>query len=297
MNNPTLSFVQQLKEEAPLRQGDIICREYRENSTEPYRTELGVIITADCDIAQDKMGPFFSYVSIISLEKYLTDVWAFEEVQRLRTRHSQAAITAIALADRRRDPEVNTLEQHDLVDWLQSSGATAIIEAVCLSEREQKNALVSLRIVEIIEKTKDTDCDLLQTLLECWTVQGKSEKEQRSLLAAAAEQRQMRMEYLLLPALPSVDGLGFVILLRDVRSISIGEMYRSRLDFRLRSAGVGMFRLGRFSDALRYLVSQRLAFLFSRIGMPRSFEIECESAADLVMESLLHKTFRMGVEK
>ena len=47
--------------------------------------------------------------------------------------------------------------------------------------------------------------------------------------------------------------------------------------------------LGRLNDGVRFSITQKLAFLFSRIGMPEAFEAACETATELAAEELFKK--------
>jgi hypothetical protein len=98
----------------------------------------------------------------------------------------------------------------------------------------------------------------------------------------------MRSDYLLTPTLPSETEVGFVVMLRDIRTIKPSDLFATRLDLRIGNGGEsGMYRIGRFSDFIRYAIAQRMANLFSRIGMTEKFETECEVAAGLTLETLV----------
>ena len=68
----------------PLRQGDIFAAHPGTPLWEDPWTRFGVIISADCDIAQGKAGPKLVYIPIIGHYTYLVDVWVPEEAERLR---------------------------------------------------------------------------------------------------------------------------------------------------------------------------------------------------------------------
>jgi hypothetical protein len=56
-----------------LGQGDIIALEYPEGKTGP---ELGVVINADCDLANGKTDGTIAYLPIFSFRQYLDLFWA-----------------------------------------------------------------------------------------------------------------------------------------------------------------------------------------------------------------------------
>jgi hypothetical protein len=54
------SYFQTVGTDAPIRQGDIIRKDI---VGDDIHSIWGVVITADCDIAQQKMGEFFTYLT------------------------------------------------------------------------------------------------------------------------------------------------------------------------------------------------------------------------------------------
>ncbi|MNN99507.1 hypothetical protein D3C81_2191680 [compost metagenome] len=66
-------------------------------------------------------------------------------------------------------------------------------------------------------------------------------------------------------------------------------MYLTEQDARINDRPDAFHRLGRLNDGIRYSITQKLAFLFSRIGMPKTFESACEAAAELAFEEFFKK--------
>lgn len=81
-----------------LRQGDIFAAHPgTENWTNPWR-RFGVILTADCDLEQQKGGPSLVYVPIIGLKTYLADVWIPDHAAglfELATRQAEKALAEL----------------------------------------------------------------------------------------------------------------------------------------------------------------------------------------------------------
>jgi hypothetical protein len=76
-------------EDKELRQGDIFAAHPgTDNWRDPWR-RFGVILTADCDIAQSKSGPNLVFVPIVGLHTYLADVWVPSFASKLQTRGLQ----------------------------------------------------------------------------------------------------------------------------------------------------------------------------------------------------------------
>jgi hypothetical protein len=72
------SFFQSVDGDSPIRQGDIIVP-YNIDESNEEKIQFGVIVTADCDIVQKKMGNFFTYVTMVTANYYLEEIWGFEE--------------------------------------------------------------------------------------------------------------------------------------------------------------------------------------------------------------------------
>lgn len=67
------------------------------------------------------------------------------------------------------------------------------------------------------------------------------------------------------------------------------DLYLTEQDARIHDRPDTFHRLGRLNDGTRFSITQKLAFLFSRIGMPKSFESACEAAAELTVEEYFKK--------
>jgi len=89
-------------------------------------------------------------------------------------------------------------------------------------------------------------------------------------------------DFFFLPELPGQDSKGFIVLLRDVSSISMDHIVRSERHAKLANKLDAPHRVGRLSDRLRFAISQKLAFLFSRIGLDTTFESACEETAEIL---------------
>ncbi len=283
-------FFQPVSDQSPFRQGDVIKREIAAPAEGlPSTAEWGVIITADCDIAQEKMGEFFTYLVIRSARDYAEQVWASQQMSAMADRYGSFAVEQILRADRERDLSAAPLTFGELSEWVRADGVDAVLNAVKIGQSViRKKVAIALEIVTLASDETTTFSTPLERLRACWIFEGKKEPEHRGLVHNALKQRQMRSDYMLTPTLPSETEVGFVVMLRDIRAIKPNDLFASRLDLRIGNGSrAGMYRIGRFSDFIRYAIAQRMANLFSRIGMTEHFEVECEIAAGLTLETLI----------
>lgn len=283
-------FFQPVSDQSPFRQGDVIKRNLSQSAEgQPTTAEWGVIITADCDIAQEKMGEFFTYLVIRSARDYVERVWASEEIARLVDRHGRAAVAHVLKADQARDPNARPLTLAELSEWARVDGAEAVLNAVKITQAPvRKKVATAMNVLALVADLTKSYPTALERLRACWTCEGRKELEHRGLVQSALTQSQMRSDCMLTPTLPSEKEVGFVVMLRDIRAIRPSDLFASRLDLRIGDGTTSaMYRIGRFSDFIRYAIAQRMANLFSRIGMTDQFETECAAAANLTSETLI----------
>jgi hypothetical protein len=153
-------------------------------------------------------------------------------------------------------------------------------------QMSEKTARECIRALQIVGLVHDPHRSPLERLKAVWTLLKKAQKDQDGTLRAALKAGQMRSDYILIPALPAEKEVGFVVLLRSIRSVHPDAIYRSQLAYRIAGPAEGYFRLGRLEDFLRYSIVQKWASLYSRIGMTDHFESECETAAEMVYAQL-----------
>lgn len=94
-------------------------------------------------------------------------------------------------------------------------------------------------------------------------------------------------DYFLLPELPGAAGYGFVVMLRAIRSLHADDLFTSEVDARIAGRPDAFHRIGRMTDAVRFAITQKLTFLFSRIGLPADYEDACQSAVELLTETVV----------
>lgn len=81
-----------------LRQGDIFAAHPgTQNWQDPWR-RFGVIISADCDLAQGKTGPNLVYIPIVGLHTYIKDVWLPSQIEGLSKSCQQKLEKALSSA-------------------------------------------------------------------------------------------------------------------------------------------------------------------------------------------------------
>lgn len=247
-----------------------------------------MVVTADCDIAQDKAGDSFSLLRIITAEQYIREVWSRAELARLVEKRSATALQVINSALERLGGHLDPLNEMSLKRWLVDREPSEIIGAVGLSNKavvdECSRDLWCLRDLISAERGEPA----FQALSRAWRRLATSDKTIRGRLSDVLNPSRGPGDVYFIPYLPEFDDIGFVISLRLVVSVPQDRVFRSRVSARVSGVPNSYYRVGRFRDAIKYSIVQRMAALFSRIGLSEEYELESTTAAELVIENVLH---------
>jgi hypothetical protein len=281
---------QEISETDEFRQGDIIrpYDETRSFSGLPAGS-AGVIVTADCDIANDKYGDYLSYLPIVPADSYLDSFWAPPRLERITFDACKQVIDTIYKTEKKRDSDVHRLSQDEFLDWFRGRGASAILNLIPLNAgQEKETASKQLAIIEAaLQRRLNTLHPNIACLKSCWKLKGFQVQKQIEELKKGIADLTNAVSFFLIPELPDSPPYGHVVTIRDVRSINADNIFASRraVPYHRRDDSC-MYRVGRFSDRIRFAISQKLASLFSRIGMTSHFEADCKVVPDLVIASL-----------
>lgn len=279
-------FFTRIEDTEEVRQGDII-RKLDLNTGEAEK--LGIVITADCDIAQKKAGERYTWLEIVPMAAYIEGPWAQEQLRKLSEKRSKAICEYINGQIKKRQPDLSALTHESLVQWLRSKTAEEILMSVT-GEMPAANAkplreLQGFALTVAIDETQSA----FSRLKAAWTLFGTEEKNQQDNVRNAFKDGGGFQDYFVLPELPRQTGLGFVVILRSMSSIMAPNLYLTEQDARIHDRPDAFHRLGRLNDGIRFSITQKLAFLFSRIGMPKTFETACETAAEITVEEFFKK--------
>ncbi|MUT54297.1 hypothetical protein EG336_00490 [Vibrio parahaemolyticus] len=253
-------------------QGDIFkigknCRDSF-NDDENY----AVVITADCDIAQNKMGNYYTLLPIISIEGYIERYWLPKfykiESKSIYEKH----LNNLNKSTYVQSGEYSSLNIESLDTWLESNNLEEIYQALTV-KWDTKRYSPDMKCIELLRKP--------YSLSNYYELRSKirqraDDKIEKELIEAAT--KNAGGEFYHIPEVPFLEGLGCIIKLRDIRSIHKDKVYSGEFEARLSEDSIDniVYRVGQFPDYLRYSITQRFSNLFSRIGMPDYFE-EAES--------------------
>lgn len=280
-------YFTEIEDTEGVRQGDIIRKL---NLKTGEAEKLGVVITADCDIAQKKAGERYTWLEIIPMAAYIEGPWAKEQLRRLAEKRSKSICQQLNSQIQRNHPDLLPLTYDSLADWLRSRTPEEILTATGRSVPTERDTLLrELKGLQLI-----VSADEIQTpfrhLKAAWVLFEMTENNQRDSLRKVFKDGGGFQDYFVLPELPRQSGLGFVVMLRSMWAIMASDLYLTEQDARINDRPDAFHRLGRLNDGTRFSIAQKLAFLFSRIGMPETFESACETATDLIVEEFFKKS-------
>lgn len=274
-------FFKKIDDADEIRQGDVIRKtDARTGSV----IALGVVITADCDIAQEKAGGRYNWVEILPMRTYIEGPWATEQLRRLAKKRSKQVLDHLAGHIRRNLPGISPITHGSLIEWLRTKSPEEVIKSVSGAiPGPGDKQLRDLKIFNLATATNGAQ-GAFARLRSAWDLAGTSQEDQRNQIGNALKDGGGFQDYFVLPELPNMDGVGFVAVLRSMGTIMSHELFLTERDARIAGQSSEFHRLGRLSDGVRFSITQKLAFLFSRIGMPTTYESACEAACELAIE-------------
>ena len=261
-------------------QGDIV----RRIGVQGQPGEYGLVLTADCDFAQRKNSNRISYIEIVSIERYLDDYWAPDQLAKHLLKQVSPAVQQIAGLMRRSGSDL-ALNDTRLLDWLRRRTVEEVEAAMGIAfDAKLKRTLAGIRCAadDAAEPVP------LRRWMRLRQLMGDSTQQVRSAAAAAFAGTGFP-DYFVLPELPGSDEYGHVAVLRSMRTVPASEVYVSEIEARISDRPNDLHRAGRLPDGIRFAFAQKIAFLFSRIGLPEHYEAACSSAAALAAESIINE--------
>ena len=177
--------------------------------------------------------------------------------------------------------EGDNISLDEFFEWLMHDGVDEVVSKLSASERNSKK--MKQKFIEfqniMVEQGKDSD----ELSIIC-SIDRANDKELKKINKLVCDhiRRGLSDSYCFIPTLPSEDSIGYVVSLREIRSIDCNRAHYNYIEaWDSEYDGSGMVRIGRFADYLRFSIAQNAARLFSSIGMEVAFEENREAAIEL----------------
>lgn len=270
-------YLVDVADDEAIRQGDLIRR---------MDGEWGFILTADCDIAHGKAGDHYTYVEVVPAASYLEQVWAPVQMKRLTAKQAKTAAEQIAGIMKRSGLELG-ISTEVLLTWLREQTPSEIEAAVNRTGKPFSASLVATLDALSTMLGKGQQVTNMDRLRFARSLTGDDPERIRRSVRDAFEGERGFPDFFLLPELPGAVGYGFVVMLRAIRSLRAVDLFSTEVDARIAGRLDAFHRVGRMTDGVRFAITQKLTFLFSRIGLPNDYENACQSAVDLLAETVV----------
>lgn len=260
--------------EESLEQGDILLS--RDLKTGQVR-DLVLLVTADCDIAQNKFGTHLACLRIIGLQEYIKTIWAEKKLRRAVEKESVTAQSILNKWNKRRSEESEPLSVEAVLQWLKASEPGSICKDLEIPEIERtkvEKLLSTYRkaFLAADDTANDHFCRLVS--FKALLANKLSEDVIPSVLKDA-QPESLPDDVFVLPGLPQLNVGPSVILLRELLAIK-AESVRLRASEAI-SPDMWL-RIGRLEPTFKYAISQAFGTLYSRIGLPELYESRRQKA-------------------
>ncbi len=263
-------------------QGDIFKIINSDNELFLTGEEFVFIITADCDIANNKMGNYYSVLPIISTELYLKNYWVKDFFKKEFKKILDGLVSRLNKSEDIKSRKYDPLTSQSLGVWLKEDSLVEIVKVLNLKESFKNIDDVEKKLL-VIKNSVDIDC-----YIDYRKISGaKDEGIKKDIIAAI---KNCREEFYFIPQISKKGSLGSIIKLREIRPVHKNKLFLDETSERLSSSTANnVVRVCRLSDNLRYSISQTFALLFSRIGLPSEFEENKGESIAMLSEDIMRK--------
>lgn len=263
----------------PWRQGDILFIESVQNDPLPL---MGLIINADCDLANEKTDGVIAYLPIYSFREYLEIFWTPKYLNTYAETTIKKILTLIKADD---------TEADNLLSWISHSEAENII-----AKLSSLNSLKPTQVEEIksciykLQICIDTSLPPLIRLCHLCKKEKDPDKALKKQLSGA--KNAMGNDHFFINDMVGQEDVGFVIRMRRIYTILKKHCFTSKAEQGSSSDGktTTAVRVARLMPLYQFKVAQIFAQQYSRIGLPDEITAMCDVAIEIVTSSLLQET-------
>jgi len=259
-------------DDLPLRQGDVFAWLTRAE-VGPFR-QFGVIVTADCDIAQEKHRGIISYVPVMPLADYLRQFDLPRRVERALGSVGEELVAAVRGVQAKIPEFPEPMSQEAVLGWVEGVTATAILSALAVREPQEIARLTGLIAdyqalrASARDGSFDAQLDALASLRARNNKGPLAEAQLRLRSEIADATEKLPGDAFFVGYLADGEALGHVAYLRLVREIRHDQIATRVTDL----ASAKAKRVSRMSSPYLYRLTQQLADVFAAIGLPDVYE-------------------------
>jgi len=269
-----------------LQQGDVFAFHKEDEGGDPWR-QIGIVVTADCDLANDKHRGILSYVPVLSLRGYLAQITmpkiAVDQRSRSLRRLSEVVKQVetirghtVGLSDRAME-EFATMEDGP-------AELAAYFDPIPADQFNQIEVAISeIKVCDRVSALSSYE-DIFSALVQIFRPSKRKTAEE--ILTAELRNRLNNLpgDAFFISSLGDARRDGYVAYLRLVRELRATQVCTAYI--RRHGRGISAERISRLRAPYLYRLTQLLAEVFASIGLPEEYE----SAREEVFESSLAAT-------
>ncbi|MCP9271104.1 hypothetical protein [Mycolicibacterium arenosum] len=266
-----------------LRQGDVIRPV---NATSDHWEGPAIVITADCDLANNKHGGRISCVPVLPLSVYLHLFYLPPRLQRLQLATRSRAGDLVRTHQKQLPEYDEPISDDRVISWVAETSAQAVATTFSMT-KENTAALgaYASSYFRLERSVREKFMDAAEALIESQVLLGHHKSESNSRRAFGKDLRSFLAslpgDAMFLNSLSTDLNQGYVCYLRVLREVSIHEIATRAI---MRPFNVKFERVSRLRAPYVYALSQRLGNVFSAIGLPEEYEIGRQKHSDALAE-------------
>jgi len=268
-----------VNENEDIRQGDV----FEFTSPKSIWERYGVVITGDCDIAQQKNSDIYSYCPIIDTKTYLLTEYIPKKMGIDKIFMKLKEIIDKNMPEKSSDGiDIDTLKS-----WIGSQSVDECLKALSLSR--STDAIDAKEMLEFLHNFVDND-DKYEQYIQYKTILANNKKERARQKIEIGIQKEFSNYIKQLPGdlfyinyIPNINGLGYIVNLRMISSFKRENIVLGRQQHH---ETANLRRIARMIPPFNYRLTQKIAQMFSDIGLPEEYECDRQTSIDILFENL-----------
>lgn len=260
------------------RQGDIL-RRYGDPITRKDPT-WGMVVNADCDLANKKNQGHLSWLEVISARQYWEEFWAPQQLEKMAEKQAKQICEQINAIIKKQGIQAGAVDFQRIKSWVGRQDEKEILSSLGVNNKTLEDNLKAFKL----STQQVSEGSALDILEGCQILLGQDPTKNLAEFQKFVVRQEGFPDFFLVPNLPEGDSKGYIVLLRRVHGSNEGSVYRSAMEARINDEPGALHRIGRFADGVRFQIVQKMTFLFSRIGSPIDFENDCRQVIEWTIE-------------
>lgn len=255
-----------------IRQGDIFVWHDRHN--QPPWQNIGIAVTADCDLFEGKTHGRLSYIPALTMRDYLWTLWRPEKFRPLRGELETRLETRLNKCLVKIRGEDGTISRDAAVAWTRRASSVEIAKEIGLIDPGQIKDFCRIADEYIdVRNMLETEAPDLESLRRCYALKNKkATPTDHSELAREVHNSVLNLpgDVFYLSGLLEYEAFGLFGMLRHITQCNLSDIGLSPDELRFGSARAR--RVARLKAPYLFALTQNLGRVFTDIGLPASYE-------------------------